>query len=822
MKLRVVILLITLIVTLWADPPETFDLRNVEGISYVTSVKSQSGGTCWTHGAFASMEGNMLMSDIWATAGEEGEPNLAEYHLDWWNGFNQHNNDDTDPPSGSGLEVHQGGDYRVTSAYLSRGEGAVREIDGQSYSTPPVRYDPDYHYYYPRDIEWYVAGDDLSNIDLIKNKIMEHGVMGTCLFSNSSMINDEYEHYQPPTDINDPNHAVSIIGWDDNRITQAPLPGAWLTKNSWGDNWGNDGYFWISYYDKHSCQNPEMGAISFIQVEPMAYDNVYYHDYHGWRDTMTDISGVFNRFVAEDDEIIKAVSIFTADDSVDYLIKIYDNFTGGVLTDELSVISGSIEYTGFHTIELEYPLEILEGDEFFLYLSLSHGGYPIDRSSDVPVLLGAQYRTIVESIAHPNESFYWSDSVWNDLYGFAFENGSWNGTANFCVKALTIKTGLKVTPESSFKSEGDTGGPFTPQNQVYQLENRSLYPMPYEVINSVNTAWFTLSGDLTGVLDPGAVTEVIVEINDSADLLDNGAYIGNVQFNNTANGIGDTSREVRLIVGESQIQYEWTFDEDPNWITEEDWGFGEPTGNGGEHGESDPTSGYSGDYVYGYNLNGDYPNELTEAHLTSEGIDCSGLYNTKLKFWRWLGVEQPTYDHAYVRISNDGVNWETVWQNMEEIIDDSWVGLEIDISEIADNEETIFLRWTMGDTDTGWMYCGWNIDDVQITGVEEIQTDTEDDLVDFSPRLLGNFPNPFNPETVIKFQIARESNVKLNVFNIKGQLVKTIMDDFMDPGSYSMKWDGTDISGRSLSSGVYFYNLRSGNSSISRKMILLK
>jgi len=170
-----------------------------------------------------------------------------------------------------------------------------------------------------------------------------------------------------------------------------------------------------------------------------------------------------------------------------------------------------------------------------------------------------------------------------------------------------------------------------------------------------------------------------------------------------------------LKVGVATELYSWNMDSNPGWTTLGQWEWGIPTGDGGEFGYPDPSSGATGLQVYGYNLQGDYQNNLQQKHLTTNVLDVAGTQGTKLQFSRYLNVEQPVYDHASIAIRADGGgNWITLWSNPATIEDNAWQQVVYDISEVVQGAQTIQIRWTMGETDGAWRYSGWNIDDVQI------------------------------------------------------------------------------------------------------------
>ena len=88
--------------------------------------------------------------------------------------------------------------------------------------------------------------------------------------------------------------------------------------------------------------------------------------------------------------------------------------------------------------------------------------------------------------------------------------------------------------------------------------------------------------------------------------------------------------------------------------------------------------------------------------------------------------------------------------------------------------------------------------------------------------LADNYPNPFNPETTLKYQLPEAADVKLEVYNVVGQVVRTLVADHQNAGRYVTQWDATNDNGQPLSSGIYFYHIQAGDFQKTKKMLLLK
>jgi hypothetical protein len=189
---------------------------------------------------------------------------------------------------------------------------------------------------------------------------------------------------------------------------------------------------------------------------------------------------------------------------------------------------------------------------------------------------------------------------------------------------------------------------------------------------------------------------------------------------------------------------------------------------------------------------------------------CSEIYAQKFdengnELWQTGGVL--IGEGAKPDIVKIGDSLVIVWENPE----------EYDFSDI--HAQLIDLDGNLLWDPDGIVLCdaSWDQRNPQI-----VRNESNDVYIGWLDKLHQNYPNPFNPETKIFFYLPEAVRVKLEIFNIKGQKVKTLLDCHMNQGSSEMIWNGTDENDQSLSSGVYFYRLKADTFEKSKKMILLK
>ena len=156
------------------------------------------------------------------------------------------------------------------------------------------------------------------------------------------------------------------------------------------------------------------------------------------------------------------------------------------------------------------------------------------------------------------------------------------------------------------------------------------------------------------------------------------------------------------------LVYAEYFDSNPGWTLESQWQYGVP-----QDGANGPSSGFSSTNVLGYNLNGNYPNNLATVYAMSPSIDCSAAGSLTLRFRRWLRVRSG--DTATVQISTNGSAWTTLWSASGSVSDGAWQLMQYSLPSWTDGSPSVRLRWAMG-SGSSQNDIGWNIDDIEITG----------------------------------------------------------------------------------------------------------
>lgn len=186
-----------------------------------------------------------------------------------------------------------------------------------------------------------------------------------------------------------------------------------------------------------------------------------------------------------------------------------------------------------------------------------------------------------------------------------------------------------------------------------------------------------------------------------------------------------------------------------------------------------------------------------------------------LTFWHKYYVEHD-FDYCLVEYSIDGNNWNELAGFSG--VSDTWVQEFIFIPQLVDNYA--YIRFKLA-ADNSIDDPGWWIDDLKIVASTGAAAQTE--IPVNKSALIGNYPNPFNPETTINFILSAEtSQVNLDVYNIRGQFVTSLLNEELTPGYHDISWNGKDTHGRSVSSGIYFYKLKTSSYENTKKMILMK
>jgi len=431
--------------------PSSYDTRK-DGKG-LTSVKDQNPyGTCWAHATIGCLE-------TWQLVAGKGTFDYSENNL-----ANLHGRD---------IPFSKGGNGDFASAYLLRWSGPVLEANDPypNVGGSPSNLEPVLHV---QNVKWIPARSSPTDNAVIKKAVMKYGAVyasyyhepsasgGVDLGTKSAYWNpSEGAYYR--SSYHTANHAVCIVGWDDNYSagkfsTRPPADGAFLIKNSWGTGFGKSGYkgfCWISYYDAGLAgKDGQDSETSYVFADTEAvdnYDDIYQYDPLGLVTTYGYYGGSCYGaalFVAREDVSPAAVGIYLPEPYAKYEISVYEGCAAGQPTSGTKIGSASGnagEFAGYQTIPVDLSGTVAKGARFSAVVKVTTASTP-QLAIEYPI---SNYSS--KATANSGETFISDDGAsWTD---FTAERAK----ASFCCKVYTKRAMASGTYTVQFAAGGGNG-----------------------------------------------------------------------------------------------------------------------------------------------------------------------------------------------------------------------------------------------------------------------------------------------------------------------------------------------------------------------------
>ncbi|MCK5186785.1 MAG: hypothetical protein KAR43_06575, partial [Deltaproteobacteria bacterium] len=342
--------------------PTSFDWRDLGG---VTPVKNQNPcQSCWAFAAVADLESKILISE--STTYDISEQNMLSCNS-------------------YGLDCNTGGNYLISTSFFMH-VGSSLESCAPYQGRDGIPCDDTCE-----TIKMVNGWKRIANdVDTIKRALYDNGPIYTSMFASGpgfhAYTGGVYEYNGSDT----PNHAVLIVGWDDNLGTS----GAWIVKNSWGTDWGMDGYFYIAYGSARIGEgsNYISSYKDYDADETLLYYDEGLPDSIGFKTTTAAV--IFTPTVTAS---VTAVDFWAVYSNVSYEIEIYDGMEGDAMENLLTSQSGSCQEFGYYSIDLNDPVPVTNGDDFVVSVKFTTTtGYtkPIPLSAHLPIESGKSYLSL--------------------------------------------------------------------------------------------------------------------------------------------------------------------------------------------------------------------------------------------------------------------------------------------------------------------------------------------------------------------------------------------------------------------------------------------